>query len=196
MRPHVDSAGTAVIADPRVVCGVVGVVVDDCGVVDVVPLVHIHTIDAAVVIEMSLVPIPSLVSKSYIAEAVIDAAVVADVWSPVAAIERVVTMPAVVAPIAGGPQRALIRCFHPRSRHPVVPVLRIGPIARRPDVIVAGAIRLVVLGQRRRRVRRSIGYLFAVAGFIVILLIGICGRCPLIAICSAIVLRSAGGSRI
>jgi hypothetical protein len=96
-RTNVDSTGTAVIAYPRVV----GVVVDHRAVVDVVHLVHIHTIDASVVIEMALVPVPSLVSKAHIAETIIDAAVVADVWSPIAAIEAVMTVG--IAPIAGRP---------------------------------------------------------------------------------------------
>jgi hypothetical protein len=96
-RTNVDTARATVIANPSVV----GVVVNHCVVVDVVHLVHIHTIDASVVIEMTLVPITSLVSKAHIAEAIIDAAVVADVRSPIAAIETVMTVG--IAPIAGRP---------------------------------------------------------------------------------------------
>jgi hypothetical protein len=98
-RANVDSTGTAVIADPRVE----GILVNNRAVVDVMHLVHIHAIHAAVVIEVPAIPIATLVSKAHIAKAIIDAAVVADVWSPVAAIKRIVTMSAVVAPIAGGP---------------------------------------------------------------------------------------------
>jgi hypothetical protein len=56
------------------------------------------------------------------------------------------------APIARGPQETRLWSLNPRSRHSEIPVVVVvRPIARGPNVAVAGAKRLIVNWQRRRR---------------------------------------------
>ena len=111
----VDATTAAVVAD----AGVVDIgVVDHGAVVDVADLIDIDAIDVAVVDEVSAVPITALIAEADIAEAVVDAAVVADMRSPVTAIEGVAA--AVVSPVAGSPQSALVGSLHPCAGNPVV----------------------------------------------------------------------------
>lgn len=117
--------------------------------VDVVHHVDIHIVVRAVVIEVAAAPVAALVAVANIAKAVVNAAVVADVQAPVSAIEPVTVV--VEAPIARGPQSALVRSLDPPARHPVIAIRTPGPVAGSPEIIVAGSWGLVVVGQRRRR---------------------------------------------
>ena len=82
------------------------------------------------------------------------------------------------APVAGRPQSTLIGSLNPGARDPVVARLRIaglcvGPIAGRPEIVIAGSRRLVVFGQRRRRIVSGIRGLLSVAGIIRSLISGL-----------------------
>ena len=98
---------------------------------------------------MAAAPVAALVAVAGVAKAVVDAAIEADILTPVAAVEAVVVM--VVAPVAWRPQSALVGSLNPRAGHPVVVSLIPGPVAGRPEIAVAGSLRLIVVGQRRRR---------------------------------------------
>lgn len=58
------------------------------------------------------------------------------------------------APVRRRPQCPDVRRSSPHARNPVVPRARIVPVARRPDIVRRGSLRLLVHGQRRRRLIR------------------------------------------
>jgi hypothetical protein len=113
---------------------------------------------------MAAAPVAALVADTDVAKAVIDAAIIADVRTPIATIKAVAIMPE--APIAGGPECALIRSLDPPAGHPVITVLTPCPVAGGPEVAVAGSRWLIIIGQGRRGLR-SVGHrLNTVAGII------------------------------
>ena len=160
-RLDLNSAGAAVETDTAAS----PVVIADRAVVEVVVHGDVYVVDGAIVVKVPTAPVTTLIAVADVTESVVDPAIVADVLTPVAAIEPVVVMP--VAPVARGPQGTLIGSLHPHARHPVVAWLRVadlgvGPVTGRPEVAVAGSLRLVVFGQRRRRIVGGIGRLLAV----------------------------------
>jgi hypothetical protein len=143
----------------------VAVVVGDRAAIDVVHDVDVHVVDRAVVVEMPSAPVTTLVAVSRVAKAIVDAAVVADVLTPVAGIIAVGVIP--VAPVAGGPERALVGSLNPGAGHPIIAVFRRPvPIAGRPDVVIAGSGRLVVVGQGRRGLGIGVFRLLSVTGIV------------------------------
>ena len=144
-RPHLDSTRSAVETYP---CAA-PLVPANLAVVDVVHHGGVDVIYSAVVIEVAAAPVTALVAEAYVAKTVVDAAIVADVPAPVTAVKAVTAMPE--APVAGGPECALIGSLDPRAGHPVIALWRPGPVAGRPEVVVAGSLRLVVVGQGWRR---------------------------------------------
>jgi hypothetical protein len=133
-------------------------------VINVMHDADVHIVVGAVVIEMAAAPVTALVADADVAETVVDAAVEADVRTPIATIKAVAAMPE--APISGRPESALVGSLDPPAGHPVVACRRISPVTWRPKVAVAGSRRLVIVGQRRRRLG-SIGHrLNAVAGIV------------------------------
>ena len=121
---------------------------------------HVDVIDRAVVVEVAATPITAFVAEAYIPKTVVDAAIVADMSAPVAAVKAVAVM--IEAPVAGRPKCALVGSLNPGAGHPVIALGRPGPVAGCPDIVVAGRIWLFVVGQGRRRLR-SVGIrLFAV----------------------------------
>ena len=141
--PH--AAGAAVVADPRIV--------NDRHVllVDVGDVGRAEIIDALVVGEPAIVPAAALVAGAAIAEAVIDAAVEADMRPPVADIEDVVA--ADPAPVWRRPQHAHAGRLHPGAGHPVIAGgIRVPrPVAGGPDIPLRRDRRLHVDRQHRRR---------------------------------------------
>jgi hypothetical protein len=115
-------------------------------------------------------PIAALVAEADVAETVVDAAIVADMRAPVTTVKPVAVMPE--APVAGGPQGALVGSLNPHAGHPVVSLRRIGPVAGRPQIVVAGGLRLFVVGQRGRRLGSVGHWLLAVTGIVRGLVIG------------------------
>ena len=149
------------------------VLVAHWAVIDVVYDVDVDIVVRTVVVEMAAAPVAALVAKSYIAKAVVYAAIVADVGTPVAAVKAVAVM--VIAPIARGPKSALVGSLDPHAGHPVISAITPSPVAGRPEVVVAGSGRLVVFGQRRGRLIRVFNRLSAIAGIVralVIVLVG------------------------
>jgi hypothetical protein len=118
-------------------------------------------------------PVAALVADADVAKAVIDAAIVADVWTPVATVKAIAVI--VVAPVAGGPERALIGSLHPSAGNPVVTASTPGPVAGRPKIAVARRLGLVVIWQGRRRLIRVFHGLSAVAGIVRTLVSGLAG---------------------
>ena len=141
--PNVDAASAAVV-------GHAGVVIDnDRAVVDVGDASDIDTVNRAVVVEVISIPIAAVIAHAGVAEAVVDAAVEADMKSPETAVEAVAV--AIEAPVAGGPKRAIVRRGAPGTRNPVVATRTPAPIARCPQIVGFGSLRLLVDRQWRRR---------------------------------------------
>jgi hypothetical protein len=120
--------------------------VNVCGVDDV--FIHMH--DCGVIGKGVAAPLAASKADASIAEAIVDAAVVADVAAPIAAMEGVVTIRPV--PVVGRPQRAFIGSRNPGAGHPVVVsiVIGVGPIAGRPHQVGLRADRLHIDGHLRR----------------------------------------------
>ena len=119
----------------------------DRTVINVMRHRDVDVVDRAVVVEVASAPVAALVAVAGIAKAVVDAAVVADVLAPIAGVVSIGVIR--VAPVAGGPERALVRRLNPRAGNPVVAVWRPSPVTGGPDIVVAGVLRLVVVEQRR-----------------------------------------------
>ena len=156
-RTHLHSARSAVEAHTRAAATAVA----DRAVVVVVHDRDVDIVDRAVVIEVPAAPIAALVAEADVAKAVIDAAIVADMRTPVTPIKSIMVMR--VAPVAGGPERALVGSFNPHAGNPIVAHRGIAPIAGSPKIIVAGSLRLVIVGQRRWRLIGCLYRLLAVA---------------------------------
>jgi hypothetical protein len=77
-------------------------VVDDGLVVGIGDDGRINLSDGGVVKEDSVIPISALVADAAITEAVVDAAIISDVWPPISGVPNV--NPTVVAPVAGRPE--------------------------------------------------------------------------------------------
>jgi hypothetical protein len=137
-----DAAAASVVGDA-------GVVVDDDGaVIDVVDA-RTDTIDGTIVVEGITVPVATVVANAGVAKAVVDAAIEANVATPVSAMEA----PAIVvpAPVAGGPESTVVGRGAPCAGNPVVARRRPAPVAGSPDVVGFGGFGLLVDGQGRRR---------------------------------------------
>ena len=134
-------------------------VVADAAVVDVVDhhIVRIHIGDVGdvhighgTVVEVAVViPVAAHETDADITEAVVDAAVEADVRPPVAGVPQIDAVHE--TPVARRPQRAGVWRQHPGARHPEIAVAVQAPVAGHPDIAVGGRRRLGVDGQGRRR---------------------------------------------
>ncbi len=133
LYPAVTTIEARVIVDHRVV----HVDVLDVRVTDHCPI-HIH--DRRVIREVTAIPPPAVEAGAAIPEAVVDAAVEADMRPPVAGVEdEGATSP---APVAGRPKHADRRRLHPHTGNPVVPLRTIRPVAGIPEIAIARADRL------------------------------------------------------
>ncbi len=142
-RASGNSTGAAVVADP-----VHGGIVDNRRVVNVVNVGDVHVVHRTVVVKLPVLPTSALIAGTAIAKAVIDAAVEADLLTPVAAIpgERA----AAPTPVTGSPEQTNGGRLDPRTRHPEVAFTSISPIAGSPQITVVGGHRLHVHRQCRR----------------------------------------------
>src|SRR5205823_4155146 len=138
-----DAAGTAVEADARDVT----LIYDDALFVDVVNHGHVHIGDGAVVEVVASAPVAAQEANTGIAKAIVNAAVEADPWSPVAGVPKIGTLGK--SPVARSPEQAGFRGEYPCAGNPEITVGAVGPIARRPYVIRARAERLRVNGECR-----------------------------------------------
>jgi len=116
----------------------------------------------AVVEEAATVPIPAVETYAEVAEAVVNTAVVADGTAPETGVPVVAT--AAPSPPAGGPESANVRRIDPGAIDPGVSAAVPGPVARGPDVAIAGDYGLVVDRNWRRRDAYRHGHL-GVRGF-------------------------------
>jgi hypothetical protein len=142
-RTGFDTAVSAVIAH-----SVDRYIVDDCSVdVHIPDDGGVYVAHSCVVVETIAAPVAAFISTAVIAEAVVHAAVEADVRSPVSGMPRVAaTTP---APITWCPQQAVAGCNDPGSGNPVIVIATPSPVAWCPDVIRARANGLIVDGQSR-----------------------------------------------
>ncbi len=145
IRTSIDAATAAIEAD-AVPVSIEAVI--DAAVVKVADYVYVDAIDGAVVEELATAPFAAEETDARITETVVDAAVEADMASPIAAMPDVNAV--TPAPIAGRPEQAGFRSHYPCSRNPIVAVIAIGPVAGRPDIAGPGAERLFVNGKSGR----------------------------------------------
>jgi hypothetical protein len=89
-----------------------------------------HVIYRAIVVEGAVIPVAAFISHTAVAIAIIHAAVKADLCAPVAFVPGVATP--TPTPIAGSPEQTDFGSHHPRTRHPEVAIVAIGPVAGRP----------------------------------------------------------------
>lgn len=126
VRTSIDSPGATVeadVADMHVVNARVVRVVDD---------VDVYVGHGAVIEEMAAGPIAAEEAGAWIAEAIVDAAVEADMRPPIAGIPDIEAV--IPAPIAGSPEKADNGRLNPRAGNPIIAVITVGPITRSPDV--------------------------------------------------------------
>jgi hypothetical protein len=138
LRPCVDAASAAIVGDA-------GVVIDDDGAVVDVGDVDVDVVDGAVVVEVIAVPIAAVVADAGVAEAVVDATVEADVRPPEAAVEAPAVL--VPAPVARGPESAVVRRSTPGAGDPVVAGRTPVPVAGGPKIVGRRGNGLVVDGE-------------------------------------------------
>jgi len=124
-----DAISTAVVGDVIVVDD--GCVVDDCFVdVGVVDSRFIHMHDRPVIGEFAAAPLAANEADAHVAEAVVDAAVVSNVRTPVTGVENIESIRP--APIGRRPQRTLVGRGNPGAWNPEVAIISISPVARSP----------------------------------------------------------------
>jgi len=110
---------------------------------------------------MAAAPISAFIADAEVAKAVVDTAIVADVWTPIAAVKAVAIV--VVAPVAGGPKSTLVGSLDPDAGYPVITALRPGPVSGSPEIVVAWGGRLFIVGQGWGRLVGVLDRLCAVA---------------------------------
>ena len=158
---HLNAVGpveTDTIAAPMLVL--------DRVVIYIVNPVGIYVVHVAVVVKVVAVPIAAVIAVTGVSVSVIHSTVVPDVPAPEAAMPSVAAF--FIAPVAWRPQRSCVRRLNPRAWNPVVAVGSRIPVARRPDVAVAGAGGLIVFRQRRRSLIRIFHRLIVVVVIVVV----------------------------
>jgi len=148
LRSNVDAATAAVVRDA--VDG--GVVDDDRAVVDVGDSRDVDVVDGAVVVEVTALPVATVIPAAGVPVAVVDATVEANVWPPEAAMKEVDTVEE--APVAGGPKGAIEGRSAPCARNPVVTHGGICPVAGGPEIVGRGGFGLLI---DRKRWGRLVG---------------------------------------
>src|SRR5580700_6904863 len=124
------------------------IIVYDGGVVGVVDDRDVYVVHAPVVEKVSVIPAAAFVAVAEIPEAVVDPAIKTNRRAPETFMKNVYAV--APSPVAGRPQEANLRRFHPRSGDPIIVVVAPRPIPGRPDVVVARADGLLVNWQSGR----------------------------------------------
>jgi len=146
---NVETAVAAVVADAVFdLSAVRDVIYDHRAVVDIGD-VAVDMGDGAVVVEVVALPVAAIIAGADVAIAVVNAAVEADVNSPIAVMEAVTA--AVEAPVGRRPKRAIIGRRAPYAGGPVIATRSVSPVAGGPEIVGFRGGRLVVIGQRGRR---------------------------------------------
>jgi hypothetical protein len=154
-RPRIDSAMASVVTGPSYLNTRHG------RFIKVMNHCNIYISCCAVIEDSAMIPIGAIITTARISETVVDAAIKTDVGCPVAGVPDIDAI--LITPPWRRPKRADPWRHHPRPRNPVVST-RPRPVTRRPDVIVAWAGRLAVLGKRWWGFRRFDGLLISAAG--------------------------------
>jgi len=142
-----DTAAAAVIADVRIVH-------DNVRLIDVVNFAHIYIVDARVVVKAAVGPAASVVAGADVTETVVNAAIEADLRSPVARVPEIGAVRP--APVTRRPEHANRGRLNPGAGNPEVSaVIAVAPVAGRPDVTIAGANGLRVNGEHGGRDRHG-----------------------------------------
>src|ERR1700676_55460 len=108
--------------------------------------VYVH--HRRVVSKHSAIPAPAKEPNSTIAKSIINSAVESDVRPPISCVKKIPA--AAPAPITRRPKIADSRRHDPRSRHPVITIVAIRPIAGRPKIPRTRTDRLFVHWERGR----------------------------------------------
>src|SRR5271170_5860676 len=111
--------------------------------------VHIH--HCGVIGKTAAYPTSAAKSDATVAEAIVHAAIEADMRPPVSGVEEVRTT--TPAPVTRRPEHAHLWRPDPHTRNPVVALIAIRPVAWVPEIAISGAKRLCVNRQHRRRNR-------------------------------------------
>jgi hypothetical protein len=136
-----DSVRTAIERDAPVIRD--GVAANDSLVhIGVVNDGGIHAHHRGVVCELSSAPLAAYKAYTHVAMAVVNSAVIPNAVAPVTVVKGVAS--AVPTPPGRGPESAYIRRRHPCPGNPVVAVIAIGPIPRRPHPAFVRAERLLI----------------------------------------------------
>lgn len=143
-RPRPQPTVTTVVAHPSHIDVVHNRLVVNIGDMNPTEIGH-----RPVVIERTPAPVATLKPNTTVPVPVIDTTVEAYVRAPVARVPDVHAF--TPSPVARGPQQTRGGRDHPGARHPVVVIVAIGPIARRPDIPNRRTRRLFVHRQSRRR---------------------------------------------
>jgi hypothetical protein len=110
--------------------------------------VDVDVVNGTVVIEVVAFPITTVITDAGITEAVVDAAIEADVKTPEAAMETIAA--AVEAPITRGPESPIVRRSTPGAGDPIVAGGSPAPVTGGPEVVGRGGYRLIVDRKRWR----------------------------------------------
>ncbi len=143
------SRGAAAAA---VEAGIAGGDIDHRGIVGIVNNRLVDPVRRDVVLELVAAPAAAFIAAAAVAVTIVDAAVVADLRTPVARMEAIAVV--LCDPVARRPVQTRLRRLHPGSRHPVITLIATPPITRGPDVAGSGTIGLLVIRQGRRRLVR------------------------------------------
>jgi hypothetical protein len=135
-RTNCNATTASVIGDPT------DVVHDNGAVVYVGDPSYVDAVYRTVVVEVVAVPVAAVKAVACIAEAVINAAVEADVQTPVTVMEAV--MSAVPTPVTGRPESAGVGSKHPCSGNPVVSSGSPVPVTGSPEVVRRRGFGLVI----------------------------------------------------
>jgi hypothetical protein len=127
---------------------VVDVLIDDGLVVDVVNHGDVDVCDGAVVKVISAAPVAAHETYARVSETIVNAAVEADVRSPITAMPNIDTIGK--SPVPRSPEKSWFGSEHPRAGNPEVTIRAVSPVAGGPNVAGSGTNRLSIDRQGRR----------------------------------------------
>src|SRR5712692_2142028 len=125
-----------------------GAVVDDRRVVSVVHDGYVYVGYSAIVVVRAASPVAAEEANAGVAEAVVNATVVADFRSPISGVPSINTV--IPSPVPWSPEQTDFRRFYPGARNPEIAVRAISPVARDPDEARRRTDRLNIYWQNRR----------------------------------------------
>jgi hypothetical protein len=106
----------------------------------------VHVVYCTVVGEATMIPIAAFITMADVSETIIHSAIESNVRTPISGMPQVGA--ASPSPIAWCPEKTNLGGHDPCARNPIIAVITICPITRRPDITVTGAKRLRINRQR------------------------------------------------